>query len=137
MIAAPSLFALIFAFAVPWPRAYPLESDLRRFPHPRLVAACRAFNQFFLTQMRTRLSWDRANEVLILEMISEAEGEFVAWDCLDDAQRREGVVGDGWGDWGSVRWHLDRLRGILGDRDYDAGRMPPPVPLWMLAPIDR
>lgn len=43
------------------------------------------------------------------------------WDTLDDAHR---AFEDG-----PRRWHLARLRGLLGAECYNRGQLPPPIPL--------
>jgi len=120
-------------------------TDLDRFPVPAQpwVVFSREIEQHIDTQ-KVIYPWRRD----FLEVIrSELVAERKVWDALADAQRtywQDDCCFSGWPGVGCVwavsdevrRAALRRLRELLGEADYAAGRMPPPVPWWTFRPID-
>lgn len=97
-------------------------SALNRFPPPEVVDANLAF-------AREHVEWLQG-QCILGGYVSETHGTWLreaerianAWEALRDAQRHYRFV------W--KRQSLERLRHILGERDYANGRMPPCAPLW-------
>lgn len=96
-------------------------ADLGRFPSHAAAEACVALAEAYVDAARRRwaaspVSWqDEAGEEV-------AEAEFLrdAWQSLACARSA----------WASGPYHRDRLRQLLGEPAWSAGRMPPAVPLW-------
>lgn len=131
------LLALAGASRLPDP-GDPL-ADCGRFPDG---AACQELEDF----ARGHLAWLDARRPLCLtesdeatwrQARTEAQWCFNCWDWAGAAQGNEGdrTTTDGRVA-GYRRFSLDKLRELLGDDDYFAGRMPPPVPLWRFRVLD-
>jgi hypothetical protein len=108
------------------PEATPAP-ELARFPPPQIVQDARDFNRAVYASlqgqqlMRRHLWWEYQ------EILDGCNQSFRAWDALDDAQS---------GSCGPRADALERLRLLIGDEAYYAGRMPPAVPYWLLPEID-
>jgi hypothetical protein len=108
----------------------PPLSDCERFP-PRQVAAealrvNRAYRRHVevwrWTYLHQRDYWET--------VLHETDSLFQCWDWLHAAQGGEGRDETYW------RHSLRRLRDLLGPQAYQAGQMPPPVPVWRFRSVD-
>lgn len=104
-------------------RDWPPACDARRWPDRLAVVAALDFNGQYRHHLRTYGKDDAARDAAL----RDAEDLFAVWDALDDAQLNTGPY--------SRRYHLARLRDLLGEDAYAAGRMPPAVPVWRFREI--
>lgn len=104
----------------------PTEADVLRFGYweRSQVTALMKFNREYQSELE-KLYGTYPNEVP--EALAEAETLRRAYDALDDAMfcvsetsRIQGLI---------------RLRKIIGPESYNAGKMPPAVPLWRFRAI--
>lgn len=123
--------ALLLALYHPPDRLAPAEpfDPLPQFPPHALACHHAAFADAHLQWLRDRrfLEADRADW-----HAHQRDAAYCAdrWRALRMA--REG--GCDWGEWLPAEFWQDYLRDLLGDEDYAAGRMPPPVPPWHVRP---
>ena len=119
---APILLGLQAAFPDP------LITDLPRFP--ATVAYINwQYSCAYIINLRTRREHYPHLEDEIDRVLTVTRRLERCWDAIDDAarpdfslcRRREGLA---------------RLRGLIGEADYAAGRMPPPVPVWLMPRLD-
>lgn len=110
-----------------WPEfllAPPL-CDRERFPGPDVVSDARDFSHRHRTWLADQLEYelDPFRRSVLCNWNREALDLYRAWDLLDDARHA------GYPAW-RQRVALKRLREAIGDEDFNAGRMPPCVPVW-------
>ncbi len=133
-----SALALWLAFCVPWPEPDPPAEDLVRFPPD--AAEWVAF------------SWQLERHVEVLIAVQPWRGEELRvvlteihlcrepWDILAVAEQPCWAwIGGAWrkgSDPDTARYHLARLRELLGEQAYARAELPPPVPYWFFRPLD-
>lgn len=103
------------------------QADLARFPAREDVAAAVEFNRAW----RSNLEWwqhlDRPDRwQLYADAIAESERLYWCWYWLHEARSWDGE--DWYGECHPL-FALGELRRLIGDEAYEAGRMPPCVPL--------
>jgi len=101
----------------------PPLADGQRLPPPGLIRQLLGFNSAyrqFLEARREvrRLDWDELTEVL-----SETDRLREVWQAAADATSPDHI-------WVCRRRALKRLKDLIGEEPYDAGSLPPCVPLW-------
>ena len=87
------------------------------------------FNAEHEAWLEAQFEFDCARREVWGKWLLENERLHDAWDALDWACYQP----DG-RDWMGEQ-HLDRLRRLLGREAYEAGRMPPAVPVWRFRKI--
>ena len=101
----------------------PPLSDGDRLPPASLIRQllntnC-AYRQFLEARREVRrLDWDE-----LTELLSETNRLREVWQCAADATSADHI-------WVCRRRALKRLRDLVGEEAYDAGSLPPCVPLW-------
>jgi hypothetical protein len=119
--AALSLFALGLAGAgAPDPAAL-LRADLARWPPAEVADARLEFAAQRRDHLVGRLDWDVPNRDLLCGQVRAAERAVRAWGLVRSAAREM----EEWGYANGARRYLAELRGLLGEADYAAGRLPP------------
>ena len=114
---------------LPPPEDPPL-ADRERFP-PRAVAAqAMACNRAYRRFVQARQALELHRWFYWQEVLAETDYLFNCWDWLHAAQGGEGRDEAYW------RHSLKRLRELLGEDAYYAGRMPSCVPFWRFQPLD-
>ena len=103
-------------------------SDLRRFPPKECVVAALEFNRAYRTHIDMRRDFEPRNYIELGEVLAETDWCFACWSALGTAH---GCYGDY-----SRPDGLQRLRTLLGESAYLAGRMPPCVPIWRMRSLD-
>ena len=117
------MFSLLIALSTLPPDVSP--ADLARFP---VYEAAVLGTEVSRTQMT--LCDRRDKESLTLTDCYEwrrlGDSARVTWDVWDELRLAHLKAGSP----GQCKYHLQRMRSILGDADYPAGRMPEPIPEW-------
>lgn len=102
----------------------PPLADAARFPDRDGLGDLLALNREFRHWAETRRVIDQDRGPELRRAGREAERIYKAYDLVRDA-------GCEWYYVSVRREALKGLRELLGDEDYYAGRLPPPVPVWM------
>lgn len=109
-------------------RGPPSVSDARRFPDlDTCVRECVFNDRFRQNLARERLAWPANRQGIWQDTADETEWLREVWIAAWNAAR-ECESRNGWPPFAVP--HLTRLRDLLGEEDYAAGRMPPAVPVW-------
>jgi hypothetical protein len=101
----------------------PPLADSKRLPPPSLIRKLLGFNaayrQFLEARREVRRhEWDEVTEVL-----GETDRLREVWQAAADASSEDHI-------WVCRRRALKRLKELIGEEAYDAGNLPPCVPLW-------
>lgn len=114
--------ALLLGLQAPEPD--PPLCDRDRFPPREVAARAMQFNRAYRRHVEGRALWQTHRAEEWGQVKEEVEHLYRCWDWLHAAQG--GQAGDAcyW------RQSLRRLRELIGDEAYYAGRMPPCVPVW-------
>jgi hypothetical protein len=97
--------------------------DAERFPDRAVVNELLAFNRDYRNYLEGRQRLDYLCRGEYRRALIETDLLFTVWDAVRDARCDYYFVP-------VRRQALKRLREILPDEDYYAGRLPPHVPLW-------
>lgn len=104
-------------------RDCPRLIEASQFPSIDANRDGRCLNRRYRDHLFGRLAWEQDRAGMIGLVIEENERLYQVWNLADDAvQPYFGVV--------KRRTALRKLRELLGEDDYQAGRLPPPVPVW-------
>lgn len=102
---------------------YPDTSHANRFRYDRnVVRPWLRFNAAYTHYCREQAETDLALADHWNRLAAEAERLYWVWDAVDDCQPGERVE--------RRRRALQQLRTLLGDEAFEAGRLPPYIPLW-------
>ena len=107
----------------------PSVHDAERWPTRALATDYLDFNRAYRRTLEVRQVADRPRWQEYQTAVEETESLYQLWDTARDARCECYYVH-------FRRRALKRLRDRLGEDDYAAGRLPPPVPLWRFRPID-
>lgn len=120
----------------------PIE-DAARFPPASVVEPLLELSIAHL-EYRRHLPRDSYHDLRNWYWLCEAHRCREAWGILEEIQATE--IGSRWEGSGELtrprnservrRQKLGELRDLIGRKDYHAGRMPPPVPLWRYVCLD-
>jgi hypothetical protein len=114
-------FALLsIAFASP--QEQPIEVLQYRFPPKEIASEAMKFNRAYRVHLTARQVYELHNYWEIQEAITETDYLFHCWDWLAAGQGGEGRDESYW------RTSFERLKELIGDEAFNAGRMPPNVP---------
>lgn len=103
--------------------------ECQRFPDRAAVSDLLAFNRGYKQHIDSCQSVDLVNWWELREAVQEADRLYVIWDTVRDARCEYYYV--------TVRRQaLKRLRELIGDEAYHAGRLPPYVPVWRFQRLD-
>jgi hypothetical protein len=101
----------------------PRVADAQRFPDRATVAEYLAFNRAYRKHIDTGILPDAPHGWKIRLALQETDHLYQVWEIVRDSCSENYYV--------TMRRHaLKKLRAVLGDEDYYAGRLPPFVPLW-------
>lgn len=104
--------------------------DCMRFPDRTLINDMLAFNRAYRQHLDNRQALELANAWELREMLLEADRLYQIWDLVRDTRCDYYYV--------TVRRQaLKKLKEMIGDQAYYSGRLPPHVPVWQFARIDR
>lgn len=98
--------------------------DRHRFPPLDPALAAKQFARAHLCHLEHNQPLETWKWESWCEAKRDARWCYDCWDWLQAAQGGEGRGKDYW------LYSLRRLRQLIGDEAYFAGRMPPPAPLW-------
>lgn len=118
--------------AVPLPPEPPTLADCARFPPAAVCQAMEDFGKAHLEWLEARASLavgDGAHDYWQARR-AEARWCFDVWDWCGACAGCEGMEEH------RRVLALRHLRDLLGDEDYEAGRLPPPVPVWRFRRLD-
>jgi hypothetical protein len=101
----------------------PPIQDVMRFPPIGEIREGRYFNQRYKAHLVNRLEWETDRADQIWRVIQETDQLYRIWDAADDGLNPNYGIA-------RQRKGLARLKELLGDDDYAAAKLPPPVPLW-------
>ena len=102
----------------------PVLSDRDRFPPAMIAKSNLKFNLGYQDYIKLRLAYEIHNQDYWWEALQETEYLYCCWDWLHAAQEGEGRDEEYW------KKSLGRLKGLIGEGNFAAGGMPPPVPIW-------
>lgn len=106
----------------------PRVRDSERFPDRPAINDMLSVNRAFRQQLDAHQNTP-ARAPLIRAAMQETDNLYQIWDTVRDARCDYYYI--------SVRRQaLKKLRELLGDADYYAGKLPPYVPLWRLQQVD-
>lgn len=125
MVAFGILLALLGA-----PEPDPPLTDLTWFPSHETSRKYQIFASQHRDWLAFQVEWHQWAQEEITESKMEAAWCWKAWDHLVDASYP--YLHDN-----ERRQHLGKLRDQIGRAAYEAGRMPPPVPVWRFRQADR
>ena len=107
----------------------PPLSDGQRFPERAVISDLLAFNRAYRQQIDSRQAVEVVHWWELREAVQEADRLYHVWDTVRDARCDYYYV--------TVRRQaLKRLREMVGAEAYDAGQLPPHVPMWRFERID-
>jgi hypothetical protein len=107
----------------------PALNDGLRFPDRELVNELLSFNRAYRQHLCTRQSVDLGRWWEYRAALQETEHLYQVWDTVRDARCDYYYV--------TVRRQaLKKLRELIGEDAYYAGRLPPYVPLWRFQRVD-
>jgi len=107
----------------------PPLADALRFPDRATVSELLAFNRSYRQCMETRQAVEPVHGWEFGEAVAEADRLYQTWDLVRDARCDYYYV--------TVRRQaLLKLRELIGEENYYAGRLPPHVPVWRLHSIN-
>ena len=112
------------------PEPDPPLTDLMWFPSYEACHKYRMFAAEHRDWLAFQADWHLSAQEEMAEWQIEAAWCWRVWDHLEDAGNP--VMDKNW-----RRKYLGRLRHQIGREAYEAGRMPPPVPVWRFSPADR
>lgn len=102
--------------------AAPMEWEVRRFPSRQATTKARQVNVAARCNLNEeRWAWPESFHPRFDAAVSDIQAAYWVWDKLDDCQAT-------WRQWWEVRLELAKLKRMLGDEDFAAGRMPPAIP---------
>lgn len=101
----------------------PKLSDCNRFPDRGTVNDLLAFNRAYRRHLDARVPMEQDRAAQLRAALKETDALYGVWDSVRDARCEYYYVA-------VRRMALKRLRDNLGADDYNAGRLPPFVPLW-------
>jgi hypothetical protein len=108
----------------------PRLEECTRFPERPLVNDLMAFNRAYRNDLTTRLALDTIHEDELRAALTETDQLYRIWDAIRDARCDYYYI--------TVRRQaLQQLRELLGAEAYYSGRLPPHVPSWRFAVLDR
>jgi hypothetical protein len=114
------------ALCLPW-EPEPRPEDVLLFPGREAVEARYQMGREFQAWCQRQAQADPGRAEALMAAHAESYDAEWALDWLSSARWQEGP---------SRLYYLRKLRDKLGYRDYHAGLLPPPVPLWRLARRD-
>lgn len=115
--------------AVPAPE--PIEAVLARFPDRQTALECEQIAKAHVWWLRAEIGVYPWKADYFEEWLYDADRFKNAWASLLLAHvYRESNCAD-------CKYYLSCLRSIIGEENYLAGRMPPPVPFWYFTEIER
>lgn len=117
-----SLAILSFVLSQP-AEIEPIESLQSRFVPREAAFEAIKFNRAYRLHLQGRQAMELHNFWEIQEALTETDYLFHCWDWLHAAQRGEGREEPYW------RESFKRLKELIGDEAFNAGQMPPNVPL--------
>ena len=104
----------------------PPACDAERFPPRTTINEFLAFNRTFRQNVDARLSAQPSHWWDLGQTLQETDQLYQVWDAARDARCEYYYV--------TVRRQaLKRLRELLGEQAYYAGKLPPHVPVWRFA----
>jgi hypothetical protein len=104
----------------------PPLGDARRFPDRGTSADWLNFNRAYRRHLEARRVIDRDRTAVLKDAGREADHLYQVWDAVREARCDIYYVP-------VRRVALKRLRDLIGNCDYQAANLPPPVPLWRFA----
>ena len=110
--------------------AAPPAADRLRFPPPAEVDRWAWYAYRFRASLLNRIAAEPDRAPLILAAHRDSHPYWWAWELLWQADRCS------CGEW-QVRLKLAALRELLGERAYDAGALPDPVPDHLMRDLRR
>ena len=125
----PAFGLLLAALSVPAPVSL---ADADRFPSGAECQAAEDFARLHLRWLEVQAAWSQSGEedAYWRECVAEARWCFDCWDAVGAGAANERPDAAY-----RLQW-LARLRELIGDEDYFAGRLPPPVPVWRFRRLD-
>jgi hypothetical protein len=107
-------------------REAPTLADADRFPGRDAVNQMIQFNRTYRHTLEARQVWEADRADVIGVALTETDRLYKVWDAVRDARCEFYNV--------TVRRQaLKRLREALGEQEYQAGTLPPHVPVWRFA----
>lgn len=124
---------LIALHLIELPQPWPTVADRFNFPSREACVVAKDVNREYKRYLQGLLGHYDTNDPRggeLRSVVEQVDSLYWAWDWLYDAQAPEGFVD-------SRRINaLWRLKNIIGEEAYWAGRMPLPVPIHRFHPID-
>lgn len=121
---------LVWLTLVSLPLCDPPLADRNRFPPQPVAAGAMQLNRAYRKQVE-RWRWSQLHQQEYWDQVlQETDYLYHCWDWLHAAQGGEGRDDAYW------RYSLHRLRDLVGEPAYQAGAMPPPVPIWRFRNVD-
>jgi len=117
--------------AIPLPLSEPVEAILARFPDKQTADACREIAVAHVRWLENEIAVFPSRAEDFDEWLSQAKRYKSAWQYLCSAH---------WnypGNANCVYNALEELRMLIGEENYLAGRMPPPMPYWFFTELGR
>ena len=104
----------------------PMLRDSNRFPERGAIGDVLSFNRTYRRNLEQRRAVDRDRADSIHDAACEADALYRVWDSVREARCEIYYVP-------VRRLALARLRESIGEGNFQAGLLPPPVPLWRFA----
>lgn len=140
--------AVALAFSIVFPIGDP-ETDLLNFPNAACVKHMLDFNGAYRDHINDARSFHGTTRQILWGNIGVGFNQVwnePQWDWYTEALKEAWGLREIWNNLGYAhdaehpmhkRWYLERLREVIGERDYRHGRMPPPIPTWRLPDYDQ